>query len=51
MSASSVTSEDKEITQEPNAFRDGKKRFEQGVAELFEFASLPDGQSARCGFA
>src|SRR5438477_13047154 len=28
--------------QEPNAFRDGKERFEQGVAELFEFASRPD---------
>src|SRR3974377_849784 len=29
-------------TQEPNAFHDGKERFEQGVAELFEFASRPD---------
>src|SRR4029077_13369707 len=29
-------------TQEPNASRDGKKRFEQGVAELFELASRPD---------
>jgi hypothetical protein len=28
--------------QEPNAFRDGKERFEQRVAELFEFASRPD---------
>jgi hypothetical protein len=28
--------------QEPNAFRDRKERFEQGVAELFEFASRPD---------
>ena len=29
-------------TQEPNAFRDRKERFEQGVAELFELASRPD---------
>jgi 2-methylisocitrate lyase-like PEP mutase family enzyme len=29
-------------TQEPNASRDGKERFEQGAAELFELASRPD---------
>src|SRR6516165_2069697 len=29
-------------TQEPNASLDGKERFEQGVAELFEFASRLD---------
>src|SRR5262249_31941612 len=29
-------------TQEPNASHDGKERFEQGVAELFELASRPD---------
>ena len=28
--------------QEPNSSRDRKERFEQGVAELFEFASRPD---------
>jgi hypothetical protein len=37
-STSSAASEDKE----PNAFGDGKERLEQGVAELFEFASRPD---------
>src|SRR6516164_4435853 len=29
-------------TQEPNASGDRKERFEQGVAELFKFASRPD---------
>src|SRR5262249_10500627 len=29
-------------TQKPNALGDGKERFEQGVAELFELASRPD---------
>src|SRR5262249_52114569 len=28
--------------QEPNASHDGKERFEQGVAELFELALRPD---------
>ena len=41
-------------TQEPNASGDGKERFEQSVAELFELASRPDrqltplGDKARC---
>src|SRR6516162_10496894 len=30
------------FTQKPDALRDGKERFEQRVAELFEFASRPD---------
>ena len=29
-------------TQKPNPFRDGEERFEEGVAELFEFASRSD---------
>jgi len=34
----SSASEDKEKTEEPNALRDRKERFEQCVTKLFEFA-------------
>src|SRR5215472_6682375 len=40
-STCSSPSEDNE-TQEPNASSDGKKRFEQRIAKLFELGACPD---------